>query len=143
MKAYDLSMGLIFLNAGIYITASFGLFGDLSELASIFDSLNFLYTPMFTLPGVDYAVKGIDLIALALAGGTIVLLNSNAINDRGLSYIVFATIFWGSFVLTSLVFNKIDIPGFSVFYSVFLLAATLLFAITLIQMPTGGQKSFV
>ena len=148
MKAYDLAMGLIFINAGIYITAMMNLFGDLSDVTGIFGSLSIFYNPIitlpFSLPLIGQATfKGIDFIAIALAVGTIVIANSNAIQDRGISYIAFSTVFWGSFLMTSVVINKIDFPGISTFYSVFFLASTLIFIMTLIQMPTGGQKSYV
>jgi hypothetical protein len=143
MKAYDLAMGLIFINAGIYITAMMNLFGDLSDVTGIFSSLSIFYTPILTVPYIDYPLKGIDAIAIALALGTIVVANTNAIQDRGIAYIAFSTVFWGSFLMTSVVINKIDFPGISVFYSVFFLASSLIFVMTLIQMPTGGQRSYV
>lgn len=141
MKAYDLAMGLIFINAGIYIVATMNLFGDLSSVGGIFESLSIFTDPLITVAGIP--IKGIDAIAAFLAGGTIVVYNSNAINDRGIAMIAFSAVFWGSFLLTSVVFNKINLPGIAEIYTVFLLAATLIFVMTLIQMPTGGQKSFV
>jgi len=143
MKAYDLSMALIFINAGIYITSAMGVFGDLAGLDSVFSQLSIFYNPLFDIPYIGYTVRGIDALAGLLAGGTIVVLNSNYITDRGISYGAFTLMFWGSFGTTSLVLNKINIPGITIFYTVFTIAAVFLFAITLVQMPTGGQKSFV
>jgi hypothetical protein len=147
MKAYDLAMIMIFINAGIYVTAAMNLFGDLSDVTGIFSNLSIFYSPLIKLPiaipfigGLE--VKGIDIIALALAGGTVVVFNTNAINSQGVAYITFTTMFWGSFLLTSVVINKIDFPGVTMFYSIFLLASVLIFTISLVQMPTGGQKSF-
>jgi hypothetical protein len=143
MKAYNLSMGLIFINAGIYLTAMMNLFGDLSDVTGIFESLSIFYTPLFTVPYLEYTVKGIDAIAIALAIGTIVVANTNMVKDRGIAYIAFSAVFWGSFLMTSVVINKLDFPGITPFYSIFLLASSLIFVMTLIQMPTGGQKSYV
>ena len=148
MKAYDLAMGLIFINAGIYLTAAMNLFGDLSDVTGIFAGLSFLYDPFITLPNWipvigDAPVRGIDAIATALCLSTIVVLNTNAINDRGVAYFIFSTIFWGSFLLTSVVINRLDFPGISIIYSIFFLASILIFIMTLVQMPTGGQKSYV
>jgi len=142
MKAYDLAMGLIFLNAGIYIVATMNLFGDLSGVAGTFEALTIFTTPIINIPLVGEA-KGIDLIAVAIAGGTVVFYNSNAINDRGIAVIAFSAVFWGSFLITSAVITKFDFPGITEFYAIFLLAATLIFVMTLVQMPTGGQKSYV
>lgn len=143
MKAYDLAMTQIFISAGIYITALMDLFGDLSDVTGTFSSLSIFYNPIFTVPYLGYAVKGVDMIALVMALGTIVVANTNAIKDRGIAYIAFSAVFWGSFMITSVIINQIDFPGVTVFYSVYLLASTLIFVMTLIQMPTGGQKSYV
>lgn len=143
MKAYDLAMTQIFISAGIYITALMDLFGDLSDVTGTFSSLSIFYNPIFTVPYLGYVVKGVDMIALVMALGTIVVANTNAIKDRGIAYIAFSAVFWGSFMITSVIINQIDFPGVTVFYSVYLLASTLIFVMTLIQMPTGGQKSYV
>jgi hypothetical protein len=144
MKAYDISMGLIFINAGIYLVATMNLFGDLSGVTGLFESLSIFYEPVITIAGVP--IKGIDALAVALAAGTVVVLNSNAINDRGIAMAAFSIIFWGSFGISSLVFvkliNDLNLPGIAEFYSIFLLASTFIFVMTLVQMPTGGQKSF-
>jgi len=142
MKAYDLAMALIFVNAGIYITAMMELFGDLSAVTGIFETLSIFHTPLFNIPYVG-EVTGFKAIAVALAGGTVVVANTNFIKDRGIAYIAFSAVFWGSFLMTSVVINSIDFPGITMFYSVFLLASVLIFIMTLIQMPTGGQKSYV
>lgn len=140
-------MGMIFINAGIYVTAAMNVFGDLSSVSGIFGSLSFLYTPIiplpFNLPFFGASIEGLEMIWIAMAAGTIVILNSNAINDRGVAMIVFGVIFWGSIGITWEIIAKIDLPGVIMFYSIFTLAATLIFMMTLIQMPTGGQKSYV
>lgn len=143
MKAYDLSMALICINAGIYVTSAMGVFGDLAGLDGVFNTLSIFFNPLFTIPGTDYSVRGIDALAGLLAGGTIVVLNTNLVNDRGISYGAFTVVFWTSFLMTSLVFNQINLPGISVFYVVFFLLSVMIFTMTLIQMPTGGQKNYV
>ena len=141
MRAFDLSMALICLNAGIYIANAIGCFGDMSDVTGIFPQLLFLTNPIINIAGIE--LKGIDIIAGALAGGTIVVVNTNAINDRGIAYTVFAVVFWGSFVISSVVLTKIPFPGIEMFYAVFFLISVMIFVIALIQMPTGGQKSHV
>lgn len=141
MRAFDLSMALICFNAGIYITNAIGCFGDMSTVTGIFPQLLFLTDPIINIAGIE--LKGIDLIAGALAGGTIVIVNTNAINDRGIAYTAFAVVFWGSFIISSVVLTKIPFPGIEMFYTVFFLISILIFVIALIQMPTGGQKAHV
>lgn len=140
MKAYDLAMGLIFLNAGIYLVATMNLFGDLSAHTGVFESLGWLTNPIFRIG--TWEIKGIDGLAIIMALATVVFYNSNAVNDRGVAIAAFSFIFWASYMNTSVIITSFELPGISEFFSVFTLGAALLFAITLIQMPTGGQKAF-
>lgn len=144
MKAYNLAMGTIFFNAGLYIVGLLGMFGDLGGVSNSFmEILNLFTIPIITIPGTEIGIRGIDAIAGALALATIVLFNSNAINDRGVAYTAFAIIFWGSFGLASVSLSEIDLPGITIVYGIFFLASALIFIMTLVQMPTGGQKSYV
>lgn len=151
MRAYNLAMVLICVNAGIYIIATMGIFGDMSEISSIFPQLNSYTEPIITVAGVE--IKGIDLIAAALATATIIVLNTNAVNDRGIAYTIFTIVFWGSFGVSSIVISKfgyyndqsewVTFPGIEIFYTVFFLISVMIFLISLVQLPTGGQKTHV
>jgi len=140
MRAYNMGMATIFINAGIYIVGLMGMFGNIGN-DSFMSVFNTFATPIITVAGVP--IRGIDAIAIALAVATIVVLNSNAINDRGIAYTVFAIMFWGSFGLASVSLSSIDLPGIEIMYSIFFLAAVLIFVMAFVQMPTGGQKSHV
>ena len=143
MRAFDLSMALICFNAGIYITNAIGCFGDMSEVSEIFPQLLFLTNPIINIVGIE--LKGIDIIAGALAVGTIVVVHTNitGFTDRGVAYTAFTVMFWGSFLISSAVLTKIPFPGIEMFYTVFFLISVMIFVIALIQMPTGGQKPHV
>lgn len=141
MKAIELAYLMICINAGIYIVGSIGAFGSLSDIGGVFPLLSRFTDPIVVVSGV--AMRGIDAIAIGLALGTVVVVNTNAINDRGIAYLVFAAVFWGSFLIAGPVIGNIDYPGVQLFYGVFFLIAVLAFVGTFVQMPTGGQKSYV
>lgn len=140
MRAYNISMVTIFINAGFYIVGLMNVFGDLGSNAwlGIFGTFA---TPLVTVAGVS--IRGIDAIAVAIAVSTIIILNTNAINDRGVAYTVFTIVFWGSFGIASVTLGNIALPGVEVFYGIYFLACTLIFIMALVQMPTGGQKAHV
>ena len=144
MRAFNLAMGTIFFNVGIYLTSLLGMFGNLGGASNSFMDLFLTFsTPVITIPYVDLPVRGIDAIAFALALSTIVIFNSNAINDKGVAYTTFIVIFWGSFLMASASLSSINFPGFSIIYMIYFLASVLIFVMALVQMPTGGQKSHV
>jgi len=134
MRANDFAMAVIFINCGFAIVDAIGVFGsDISNLAGVFEKLKWLTNPV---------VMG--TLAALFAAGTVVVLNTNAINDRGIAYTTFIGVFWGSVILTGIVvFSKIPIPGIELFYTIYCIVAALVFVNALIQMSTGGQKSHV
>lgn len=135
-------MGTIFVNAGIYIVGILGMFGDMGGVSNSFMELFTLFaSPLVSIAGVE--IRGIDAIAGALAVGTIVFLNSNAINDRGIAYTVFTAVFWGAFFIASVSLSSIDLPGIEIAYMIYFLASCFIFIMSLVQMPTGGQKAHV
>lgn len=140
MKAYDISMVMICLCAGIYIVDLIGFFGSVSG-SDIFPLLMIFNNPIITISGVS--IRGVDLIAGAIASATIVILNSNAINDRGVAVIVYSAMFWGSWGISSNVILKIGVPGISMFWGVLSIIAVFIFIISLVQIPTGGMRSHV
>ena len=105
--------------------------------------LNALTTPLFTVAG--FSITSIHALAIAFAAGTVVLLQSNWITDRGMAMIVFAIVFWGSLGTASLSLMGIifKYPGFTVFWTIFLLGSTLIFINAMVQFPTGGQGATV
>lgn len=133
MRAYNMSMATIFVNCGFAVIGSIGVFNIGSEYTGIFNRLTYLAHPL-----VVTALAGI------LAAATIVILNSNAVTDKGVAYTTFTTTFWGSFGIASLIFAKFTkYPGIEMFYIIYTIACALMFVIGLVQMPTGGQKSHV
>jgi hypothetical protein len=142
MRAYDLAMTLIFVNCAFPILDAMGL-TTLHAFSGSFTALNWFSSPLFTVAG--FPINGITALAGALAAGTIVLLQSNLITDRGMAVIVFATVFWGSILISLVSISGIimHFAGFAILYSIFLLACTLIFFNALIQFPTGGQGAHI
>lgn len=145
MRAYNVSMVVIFVNAGFAVMNQFGAFGsEIAERAGIWGSLTFLSTPVFTIPLIDLNVTGVLALSTAIALATVVVLNTNVINDRGVAVAAFAFIFYGSVFLTgATIFANYDLPGLELFYTIYILACTLIFVMAVVQMPTGGQKPHV
>ena len=134
MRAVDFAMAVIFINCGFAIVDAIGVFGaEITQLAGIFQQLRWLTNPY---------VMG--ALAVTFAGGTVVVLNTNAITDRGIAYGVFILIFWSSIIMTGIViFSKMPFPGIELFYTIYCIVAALVFVNALVQMSTGGQKSHV
>jgi len=135
MKAVDFAMSVIFINCGFAIVDAIGVFGsDITGLAGIFQQLKWLTNPV---------VMG-GLAALFAAGTIILPFSARPGTDKGLAYITFIGIFWGSIILTGVViFSRIDMPGIELFYTIYCIAAALVFVNALIQMASGGQKTHV
>lgn len=143
MKAYDMAMMLIFINCGFAIIAAMGITTPVSNQYGSLNILNALYMPIFTIGGVTFTA----LIALAglFAAGTIIVVGTNMITDRGLAMTTFAVTFWGSFATASLTIMEIlfKYPAFTIFWGIFMLASVLIFINSLVQFPTGGQGAHV
>jgi hypothetical protein len=102
----------------------------------------------FTVPFINIAGMGVNalmVLAGVMAAATIVVLNSNAITDRGIAMLVFTGVFWSSLSVASLSLLGIILHFviFGVFWSIFMLACTLIFFNALVQFPTGGQGAHV
>lgn len=140
-----MAMVVIFVNAGFAIMNQIGAFGsEITDRAGIWASLTWLSTPIFTIPLIDLEVTGILALSTAIALATVVILNTNIVTDRGVSVAAFALIFYGSVFLTgATIFANYDLPGLELFYTIFVLACTLIFIMAVVQMPTGGQKTHV
>ena len=142
MRAYDLSMVLIFFNCAFPILDAMGV-TTLHSYSANFWLLNIWSEPIFTV--ANFTVTGVVALAGVFAGGTVVVLNSNMITDRGMAVTVFAIVFWGSFVVASVSLSGIILhyPMLAIFYTIFFLASTFIFINALVQFPTGGQGAHV
>jgi len=148
MKAVDFSFIILFVNCGFAIIASTGAFGsEITEKTSVYQALTVLSTPIFSINSDTgdtlFSVTGVMALAGLIAVSTVVILQSNLVNDRGVAVGAFAALFYGSLFLTGVtLFSSFAFPGLELFYTIFVLICTLSFVLTIIQMPTGGQKSF-
>ena len=153
MRAYNMAMAQIFINCGFAILNSIKIAGtntsifgvDYGNHTGVFQQLTWLVNPIFTIPGINLGVTGIQALAGAMALATVIVLSTNIalVNAQGIAYAVFALIFWGSFVTAMAVISGIPFPGVEIFYLIYGMASALIFTIALIQMPTGGQKAHV
>jgi len=146
MRAYDLAMVLIFVNCAFALIA-----GMAPQLNIIPDSTEgfatistWFTTELFSIAGIG--VNTLTLLARLFATGTIVVMNSNIVTDKGLSMTVFTATFWGSWGTTNIIIdsllNKYEVgPG--IFFTIFLIASILIFINALVQISTGGQQSHV
>lgn len=144
MNAYDMAMILIFINCGFMIVVSMGVDIIPDSTDGFVQLMNWFATGTFTVFGIQ--VSSMTAVAAVFAGATIVVLNSNPITDKGLSIIMFTAVFWGSLITTSAIIGAIlnDYRvGLGVFYTIFFIAATLIFINALVQISTGGQQSHV
>ena len=144
MKAYDYAMAMIFINAGFAIVFSLGIFGEVFEThASAWNDLAVIANYEFVIPGTELTFPGITAVAVAIAVASASFVGTRVSSPSGVATTWFAFLFWGSFIISFVTLATIPLPGIEIWLSIFMLAATLLFAITLIQMQTGGQKSNV
>ena len=143
MRAYDLAMTLIFINCAFPIINAMGIALPISDSFNDIFILNALYMPIFTVGGVTFNL--LIGLAIAFAAGTVIVVGTNLVTDRGLAMTTFTITFWGSFAVSSLTIMAIiyKYPGFTIFWSIFLLASVLIFVNALVQFPTGGQGAHV
>ena len=144
MKAYNLAMGFILINCGFALLGSMGdVFFEASAHSGGLDFLTTLLTvDLVTIGGFSFTGMH-AFTALLLAGSFLVLNSKLGPESKGYAYVAFTVVFWGGFVSTYTIIDSIDVPGMSVISTLVFLIATLVFVMTLIQMPTGGQKSYV
>lgn len=151
MRAYNLAMAQIFINCGFAILNSIKISGTNTSIfgveygshTGVFESLTWLANPIITIDQIGLSVTGVQALAIAMALGTIIILNTNLVNAQGIAYAAFAIVFWGSFFTAMAVMSGIAFPGVEIFYLVYTMASALIFMIAIIQMPTGGQKAHV
>jgi len=140
----DLAYINICVAFGFALMNQMNVFGStVANRAGIWGQLAFLQEPVITLPPPVGEVTGVILIALGLAGATVVFLQSNLVNNQGASLVLYASIFYGSaFLIGATAIANFQYPGVEVFYSLYIFLASLIFINDLVQMNTGGQKAF-
>lgn len=146
MKAYDLCMGIIFINIGFAFLGAFFNDAFTSEVTGHASSIQTLQTvlttPLFSVGGFSFTTMW--LLAGAMVVGTFLILNSKpGPSSQGIAYAAFTIVFWGGMTSTWVILTGFDIPGVNFIYTMFVLIATLVFVIALVQMATGGQKTHV
>jgi hypothetical protein len=143
MRAYDLAMMQIFICCSFPIIEAMGITVGVSSNMGELTIFNALYMTLFTVAGVS--INPMIILAGLMAAGTIIVVGTNMITDRGLAMTTFALVFWGSFGLASITLKDIifHFPGFIIFWTIYLLASGLIFVNALVQFPTGGQGAHV
>ena len=140
-----MAMATIFINCGFPLAVVMGGFGNLEKHQGLYTNLGWI-SKSFNIGIISFS--GGDLI-LVIAGlmvlGTALFLNSRAFSSQGVAIALFTGIFWIPFGTTSLIIRSVakDFPGLNIIWSIYFLIAILIFAIAMIQLPTGGQKSHV
>lgn len=147
MKAYNLAMFMIFFNCGFPLAVAMGGFGSIEKHTGVYNSLIWLANPIFSIGTVEITgVHAIMGITMAMIVATIIWpLGTRPVSSQGVAIGAFTGIFWVSFGTSSVIILSLagEFPGLNIFYTIFVLAATLIFVIALIQLPTGGQKTHV
>ena len=133
MKAYNLSMLMICINLGAFIMSLTGSFGDMGTLSSRAESM--VSNPIIT-------TAALASIVVAITVSSTKILGSQLSSPTAVSVGYFSVAFWGSFTLCAGIVFDLPVEGASIFGGIFTLIAILIFVMTLIQMPTGGQKSY-
>ena len=85
----------------------------------------------FVIPGTELTFPGITAVAVAIAVASASFVGTRVSSPSGVATTWFAFLFWGSFIISFVTLATIPLPGIEIWLSVFMLAATLLFAITL------------
>ena len=140
MKAYNLAMILIFINIASILLISIGAFpgmvGPTDETESFILNLG---NEGVEVLGVEINILG---IAIILMGATAVLLGSRGPSASGIAIMMFAAVYWGSLLMCLDLISAIPLPEMGMYVSIFTTIAALIFIATLLQMPTGGMKSY-
>lgn len=139
-----MATGLIYINCGFPLAVALGGFGNIQQHEGGYHALGWLVNPILTIYGIEitgsHAILG---VTVAMIIGTALFLNSRAFSAQAVSYGTFTGIFWVSVASSTLILYSLasEFPGMEIVLAIFLMACTLTFAMALIQMPTGGQKS--
>ncbi len=140
MRAYNISMLLIMINAAGILIISTGAFPGLIGPGGNAESL------LLTLGREGFGIGDVTVSVVAIAAilmtATAVLLGSRGPSASGIAIFTFAVIFWGSLLMMLDLLATIPLPGINTFLAIFATIAVLIFIATIVQMPTGGMKSF-
>jgi hypothetical protein len=145
MRAYDMAMVLIFVNCAFMVISTMGIIEVVPGSTAGFSTIAAWFaTENFNIFGIG--ISTMTLLAIAFAAGTVVVLNSNPVTDKGLAMTTFTAVFWGSWLMTTSIIDNLlnDYRvGLGVFFLIFFIASTLIFINALVQISTGGQQSHV
>jgi len=152
MRAYNLAMMMIFINAGMSLVVGLDVFGpavaqiETDAFSSILNQVlfgtmtvgGFSFSGVLVLAGALVTAAGLSAIASLRGGGSAQTMSAASI-------MAFIGLFFASILLSYGVFTNIasSFPGLDTFVNVYLLFQTVVFAYALIQMTTGGQKAHV
>ena len=147
MKAYHILIFMFVFNMFIWLLSLFNIY-DLSTYANpSFQPTNNptqieSYLTSLDFFGVEYS--GITLIVVALVGGSIVSYFTRTKTSQGVAYGLFSSVFWATYLRTLTVLNNIakDVPYLPMMLSVVTVATGVIFVAGLLQMVTGGWKSY-
>lgn len=150
MNAYQFAMLFIFINAGIFMMAGIGVFGEeISEDSTILGWFQ-------DVGEYEDEVGGFAKIAISIGGGVLVvaiagvmLLGSTRVGNlavgtpQGWAILIFAVMFFGTTVSSLDIMNgfKEHIPGFWMIQGIYLLIAGIVALMALVQFGGGGTKS--
>jgi len=133
MRAYNLAMALIFVNAGFLVIIASGAFGGLLDAYEA------------SIPSMNFAQVAAIAGTIGTAAAVSVLLRGGGQSGTSAALATFSGIYWSSNAASLTLFWNLSyaFPGLEIFMAIFFLAAILIFVNAMIQIPTGGQKSHV
>jgi hypothetical protein len=145
MRAYNLVMLMVLINAGMMLVVAMGMFGPLMEPTdSGWNVLIGVMTASFNVGG--RSVTGIEALSAAIVVFTMIgMIPGVNVTASGAGIAAFTFLFFSSLLITIGLFTTLSesIPGLDIFISIYSLIHFFIFAYALIQMTTGGAKSNV
>lgn len=150
MNGYQFAILFILINAGIFLMAGIGVFGDeISEHSTIlswFEDVK-VYEDEIGGFGTIAAAIGGGILVVAIAG--VMLLGSTRVGNlalgtpQGWAILVFAVMFCGTTVSSLDIMNGFaeHIPGFRMIQGIFLLIAGIIALMAIVQFGGGGTKA--
>lgn len=136
MKAFDIMMYMIIFNLVVIVFGTLGLFGQMALEASYFARVT------------AYAMIGTAVGALATAAVIGYVTKSAKTSATHWAYGAFGVTFWASYLSAIAVVDSLrtQVAGFGAsmlwVYGIFTVVVAYLFITGLIQMTTGGWKSY-
>jgi hypothetical protein len=149
MRAYNLVMLMVLVNAGMMVTVSMGMFGTLMEPTdSGWSTLFSIMTTRHALGPISFSgVEGLAILMTSLSVVANFIPGGGAAQKTtsGAGIAAFTIIFFSSLLITIGLFTTLSesIPGLDIFISIYSLIHFFIFTYALIQMTTGGAKANV